>query len=81
MVYRGIVKDGVVVMETGVTFEEGTVVEVQAAERSAQVAVTEYNWIGLPDASRAEEIDRLLSSLRPASRAAMRSQQKLDAVL
>ena len=81
MVYRGLVRDGVVVLETGVTFPEGTVVEVQAADPDAQVAILEQTCVGLPDYGRIEEMDRLIGVARVTTRAALRAESRLDGVL
>jgi hypothetical protein len=78
MVHRGLVRDGVIVLEGGSPFPEGTVVTVQAAVPPARVAVPEQVHLGLPDGSTAESVDRLLTLIHQSSNDDMRAQQRLD---
>jgi hypothetical protein len=72
MVYRGLVKDGVVIPETGVAFRDGTVVNIEPAEPTSSL---DQRPTYLPELATCEELDRLLGGFRSHKR---QSHQLLD---
>jgi hypothetical protein len=79
MVYRGLVRDGVVVLEGGVELPDGTAVIVQTAVSAR--GVPRVRPAEALDADHMERVDRLLSSLCHSSDEAMAAQQRLDRFL
>ena len=81
MVYRGLVRDGVVVLEGGIELPDGTAVIVQAAVTARGVPRARPAAVEPLDADQMERVDRLLSSLSHSSDEAMAAQQRLDRFL
>lgn len=77
MVYRGLVRGGVVVIDGDVALPEGTAVTVEAAAKTVEAPP------GAPpgrsaDGVDAEKVDRLLGGLSQSSMEQMRAQQRMD---
>lgn len=83
MVYRGLVRDGVIVLDGAEGLPEGTVVSVEAVgQEQAARAGNGTVHLGGSDANHRSEVgDRLLGSHWQTSAEGMRAQQRVDHVL
>jgi hypothetical protein len=80
MVYRGLVRGGVVVIDGDVALPEGTAVTIEAAAKMVEAPPGAPPGRS-PDGVEAERVDRLLGGLGQTSVEQMRAQQRLDRFL
>jgi hypothetical protein len=84
MVYRGVVRDGVIVLDGGVLpgIPDGTVVSVHAVAQQDATPPAQALNPTMADADHRSEVgDRLLGTLWHTSSEGMRAQQRIDRVL
>ena len=76
MVYRGLVRNGVIVLDDNLALPDGSVVTVHFTDLTPTNPSQDQTYNN-PDL-RSEKIDRLLGTLRHSTSDGMRAQQHLD---